>query len=62
MNVPDMKIISATEHLLPTKVEQLLRRARVDKFSGTVQLNMKEGRIHGFRKEEIVMLSAHEIL
>lgn len=47
--------------LLPARVEQVLRQIKLDRFTGTVQLNMKDGRVMGFHKTEIVMLPAAEI-
>jgi hypothetical protein len=47
--------------LVPSRVEQVLRQIKVDKFTGNVILNIKEGRILGFHKTEIVMLPAAEI-
>lgn len=46
---------------LPPRIEQMLRTTLIDKFTGTVQLNIKDGVILGFHRNEIVSLPAHEI-
>jgi len=47
--------------LLPIPVEERLRRLLVDKFSGIVQLNIKDGRILGYRVDEVVSLTPKDI-
>jgi len=47
--------------LLPLPVEERLRRLLVDKFTGNVQLNVKDGRILGFQVHEIIAIAAKDI-
>lgn len=54
--------IRPVDRVLPLKIEQTLRRIRLDKWNGNLQLNIKDGRIHGFHVHEVVVLTAPEIL
>lgn len=42
--------------VLPEKLEQRLSRLLLDRFTGNVQLNIKEGRIRGFLVSEMIEL------
>lgn len=56
MNGPTTLIPRPSDALLPQQLEQRLRRLLVDKFTGNVRLNVKDGRIRGFVIEELVDL------
>lgn len=58
--LPESRIIRG-DSLLPARVEQVLRKMKVDKLTGNVILNIKEGRILGFHKTEIETIPAAEI-
>lgn len=55
------RLIRAVERILPSRIEQVLRQIRVDKWTGSVILNIREGRVLGFNKHEAVNLASHEI-
>lgn len=61
MNAHSTLIPRPAHALLPLPVEERLRRLLVDKFSGNVQLNIKDGRILGFHVNEVVQLPAKDI-
>ena len=46
--------------VLPVKLEDRLRRLLIDRFTGNVQLNIKDGRILGFRVDEIIQIAASD--
>lgn len=54
--MPVSTLIKQTS-VLPPLIEAVLRRAKVDKFTGNVQLNIRDGEILGYHKLEIVSLS-----
>lgn len=58
--VPAARIIR-TERILPPIIEQVLRRLTVDKFTGNVQLNLKDGKILGWHEHKIGSVPSHEI-
>lgn len=47
--------------VLPATLETELRRMGVDKFTGNVQLNIKDGKILGFHKNQMVSIPANEL-
>ena len=51
------RIVAAQVALLPVEVVDLLRKIMLDRWTGNVQLNIREGRILGLRKEEVINLS-----
>lgn len=48
--------------LLPPRVEQMLRRLRHDRFTGSIELHIKDGGVLSFHTKEVVVLAAHEVL
>lgn len=60
MNLDNTRLIPNTS-CLPPSIEAMVRRALLDRFTGTVQLNIKDGVILGFHRNEIVSLPANEI-
>lgn len=49
------------EGILPPTIEQVLRRLTVDKFTGNLQLNLKDGKILGWHEHKIGAVPSHEI-
>lgn len=60
VSLPESRVIRG-DRLLPSRIEQVLRKMQVDKLTGNVILNIKEGRILGFHKTEIETIPAAEI-
>lgn len=58
--MPGTRLIRGDD-LVPSRLAQVLRQIKVDKFTGNVMLNVRDGRIMGFHKTEIVTLTAAEI-
>ncbi len=57
LNKADVRIFKEPGNsFLPIAVEERIRAFLVDKRTGNVQLNIKDGRILGLRIEEIVSL------
>lgn len=54
------RIVRSTS-ILPPTVEQVLRRLSLDKFTGNVQLNIKDGKILGWHEHKIGAVPSHEI-
>jgi hypothetical protein len=52
VQVPTVRLLKRDGFIPPT-IETLLRRAVLDRFTGNVQLNIKDGKILGFHKTEI---------
>lgn len=50
------------DSILPPTVEQVLRRLSLDKFTGNVQLNIKDGKILGWHEHKIGSVPSHEIV
>ena len=61
MNAHSTLIQRPVNSLLPLPVEERLRRLLVDKFTGNVQLNIKDGRILGFHVNEHVLIPSRDI-
>lgn len=51
----------ATGRILPPTIEAMLRRITIDKFTGNVQLNIKDGKVIGYRKEEVGHIPSSEL-
>ena len=60
MSAPECRLI-VSDGLLPAIVMQRLRKIAVDRFTGNVQLNIKDGRVLGFHVVEIVAVPASQI-
>jgi len=53
MQAPAVRIVPPEEHL-PVPLQQLLRKLRVDKFHGNVQLNFRDGIVVGAKMETLM--------
>lgn len=49
------------EVVVPSRLEVLLRQFRLDKWTGNVQLNIKDGRIVSLNQLRTIVLTADEI-
>lgn len=54
-------VLIRPDESLPPTLRQYLRRAALDKFTGKVELNIKDGRIRGFLVQEHKEIPASEI-
>jgi len=57
---PECRLI-VPDGMLPPIIMQRLRKIAVDRFTGNVQLNIKDGRVLGFHIVEIVAVPASQI-
>jgi hypothetical protein len=58
--LPETRLV-VVDGPLPPIIMQRLRKIVLDRFTGNVQLNIKDGRVLGFHVVEVIMLPASQI-